>query len=311
VLPLQFRQLTPTIVAPTQTQGGGKKNKQKTSSSLTKHYTAEEWGKLSVDECTRIMKLQKEKKAQHVSATTTQPTPKISSVTTLPPVSVKPVAPTIVVPEVAPDASDAIASNVSFVSSCPDPDWITKAMAASRHEATLENQVVEARFAAMVVPGHLVIELLDDDDNVGLDVALGEAPGVTPGVVPGTTFGVVPDTDLVATPTSVPGISSGVALGDLLGPSPAPDVKPSYKTNEMATMKPFDHPHERLQRFKFYRDILAYLVMFGTILPPPKGNAKEYFGCHTDALLCPVCLFDWSPFPYYWRYQFTWSVFPD
>jgi hypothetical protein len=46
------------------TQGGGKKKKQKTSSSLTKNYTSEEWGKLSVDECTRIMKLRKEKKAQ-------------------------------------------------------------------------------------------------------------------------------------------------------------------------------------------------------------------------------------------------------
>jgi hypothetical protein len=100
------------------TQGGGKKKKQKTSSSLTKHYTAEEWGKLSVDECTHIMKLRKEKKAQHVSATTTQPTPKISSVTMLPPVSVKPVAPTIVVPEVDPDVdkeTTPVTSYVSFV----------------------------------------------------------------------------------------------------------------------------------------------------------------------------------------------------
>jgi hypothetical protein len=113
---------------------------------LTKNYTAEEWGKLSVDERTHIMKLRKEKKSQRFSATTTQPTPKISSVTTLPPVLVNPVAPMIVVPEVAPDVdkeATPIASNVSFVSSRPDPDWITKAVAASRHEATLENQVVE------------------------------------------------------------------------------------------------------------------------------------------------------------------------
>jgi hypothetical protein len=47
----------------------------------------EEWGKLSADERARVMKLRKEKKAQRISATTTQTTPKISSVTTtLPPV---------------------------------------------------------------------------------------------------------------------------------------------------------------------------------------------------------------------------------
>jgi hypothetical protein len=52
------------------------------------------------------------------------------------------------------------------------------------------------------------------------------------------------------------------------------------------------------------------LVIFGTILASPKGNAKEYVGCYTDALCCPVCSFDWSPFPFYLRFQFTWSVFP-
>jgi hypothetical protein len=71
------------------TQGGGKKKKRKTSSALTKHYTAEEWGMLAVEERARVMKLCKEKKAQRVSATTTQTTPKISSVTTLPPVLIK------------------------------------------------------------------------------------------------------------------------------------------------------------------------------------------------------------------------------
>jgi hypothetical protein len=116
------------------TQGGGKKKKQKTSSTLTKHYTAEEWGKLSVEELARVMKLRKQKKAQRVSATTTQSTPKISLVTTLPPVSIKPVAPTIVVPEFAPDVSKETTptvSNVSFTSSRPDPNWIMKAVAAS------------------------------------------------------------------------------------------------------------------------------------------------------------------------------------
>jgi hypothetical protein len=81
------------------------------------------------------MKLRKENKAQHVSATTTQPTPMISSVTTLPPVAIKLVAPTIVVAEVAPDVAKEttpITSNFSFTSSRPDPDWIMKAVAASR-----------------------------------------------------------------------------------------------------------------------------------------------------------------------------------
>jgi hypothetical protein len=100
-------------------QGGGKKKKQKTSSALTKHYTAEEWGKLSVEERAHVMKLRKETKAQCVSAITTQHTPTISSVTTLPPVSIKPVAPTIVIPEVVPDVAKEttpITSNVSFTS---------------------------------------------------------------------------------------------------------------------------------------------------------------------------------------------------
>jgi hypothetical protein len=126
------------------TQGGGKRKKQKTSPALTKHYTAEEWAKLSVEERARVMKLRKEKKAQRLSATTTQPTPAISSVSTLP----KPVAPTIVVPDIAPDVSKETTptvSNVSSASSRPDPDWIMKAVAASRHEAIIENQVVEAR----------------------------------------------------------------------------------------------------------------------------------------------------------------------
>jgi hypothetical protein len=50
-----------------------------------------------------------------------------------------------------------------------------KAVAASRHKAIMENQVVEACFVAMVVTGCPVIELLDDDDDEGLDVAFGEA----------------------------------------------------------------------------------------------------------------------------------------
>jgi hypothetical protein len=118
-----------------------------------------------------------------------------------------------------------------------------------------------------------------------LDVALGETPGFTPGVEPGAALGVVLDTKPAPTPTLDPGNTLGVVLGNTT--------------------------HERLQRFKFYRAILPYLVMFGTILPPPKGNAKEYVGCYTNALQCPVRPFDWSPFPYYLRYQFTWSVFPD
>jgi hypothetical protein len=64
----------------------------------------------------------------------------------------------------------------------------------------------------------------------------------------------------------------------------------------------YNTPYERLQRFKFYRSILPYLVMFSTILRSSKGNAKEYVGCYTDALQCPVHPFDWSPFPYYLRY---------
>jgi hypothetical protein len=142
-------------------QRGGKNKKQKTSSSLTKHYTAEEWGKLAVDEHTRIMKLS--------ATTTTQFTPKISSVTTtFPPVLLQPVAPKIVVPECVPDVpkgTTPTVSNVSFVSSRPDPVWITKAVAASRHKAIIENQVVEARFISMVVTGRPVIEILDDDDD--------------------------------------------------------------------------------------------------------------------------------------------------
>jgi hypothetical protein len=42
----------------------------------------------------------------------------------------------------------------------------------------------------MVVTGRPVIALLDEEDDGGLDVALGEAPGVTPGVTPGDTPGV-------------------------------------------------------------------------------------------------------------------------
>jgi hypothetical protein len=136
-----------------------------------------------------------------------------------------------------------ITNYVSFVSSRPDPDWITKAVAASRHEATLKNQVVEAQFVTMIVTVRPIIELLDSDDDIALDVA----PGVTPGVVP------------------------CVALGIVLASSSAPDVKPSTKTNEMLMMKPCDTPHECLQRFKFYRSILPYLVMFRDNLASSKG----------------------------------------
>jgi hypothetical protein len=97
---------------------------------------------LSVEERARVMKLRKEKKAQHVSATTTQSTPKISSVTTLPPASIKLVAPMIVVPEDVPEVAKEtmpITSNVSFTLSRPDPDWIMKAVAASHHKAIMEN----------------------------------------------------------------------------------------------------------------------------------------------------------------------------
>jgi hypothetical protein len=39
------------------TQGGRKKKKQKITSALTKHYTAEKLGKLSVEERAHVMKL--------------------------------------------------------------------------------------------------------------------------------------------------------------------------------------------------------------------------------------------------------------
>jgi hypothetical protein len=47
-----------------------------------------------------------------------------------------------------------------------------------------------------------------------------------------------------------------------------------------------------MQQLNFYRAILPYLVIVGTLIAP--GHS-----------------FDWSPFSYYLRYQFTWSVFPD
>jgi hypothetical protein len=74
---------------------------------------------LSVEEHARVRKL----RTQSVSATAAQSTPKISSVTTLPPVQIKPVAPTIAVPEVIPDVAKEttpITSNVSFTSSHTD-----------------------------------------------------------------------------------------------------------------------------------------------------------------------------------------------
>jgi hypothetical protein len=121
---------------------------------------------------------------------------------------------------------------------------------------------------SMVVTGCPVIELLDDDDDEGLDVALGEAPGVTPGIEPGTSIGVVLDAESVAVPTPVPTVEPWVALG----------VAPVL--------------YDRVQWFNFYRAILPYLVMLGTLITPERS-------------------FDWSPFPYYLRYQFSWSVFPD
>jgi hypothetical protein len=132
----------------------------------------------------------------------------------------------------------------------------------------MENQVVEARFVAMVVTGRPVIELLDDDDEEGLDVALGEAPGVTPGIEPGISLGVVVDAESVAAPTPAPTVEPCVALG----------VAPVL--------------YDRMQRFNYYRAILPYLVMLGTLVAPDRS-------------------FDWSPFPYYLGYQFSWSVFPD
>jgi hypothetical protein len=146
--------------------------------------------------------------------------------------------------------------------------WIMKAVTASRHEAIIESQVVEARFISMVVTGRPVIEILDDDDDVVLDVSLGEAPGVTPGVEPGISLGVVLATESVAVPTPAPTVEPCVALG----------VAPVL--------------YERMQRFNCYHAILPYLVMLGTLITPERS-------------------FDWSPFPYYLRYQFSWSVFPD
>jgi hypothetical protein len=145
-----------------------------------------------------------------------------------------------------------------------------KAVTASRHEAIIESQVVEAHFISMVVTGRPVIEILDDDDDVGLDVALGGAPGVTPGVEPGISLGVVLDAEPVAAPTPVPIVEPCVALG----------VAPVL--------------YERMQWFNLYRAILPYLVMLGTFIAPGPG-----------------CSFDWSPFPCYLRYQFSWSVFLD
>jgi hypothetical protein len=151
-----------------------------------------------------------------------------------------------------------------------DPDWIMKAVTASRHKAIIKSNVVEAHFISMVVTGRSVIEILDDDDDVGLDVAVGGAPGVTPGVEPGILLGVFLDAEPVAAPTPVPIVEPCDALG----------VAPVL--------------YERMQRFNFYRAILPYLVMLGSVIAPGPG-----------------CSFDWSPFPYYLRYQFTWSVFPD
>jgi hypothetical protein len=184
---------------------------------------------MSVDKCARVMEPRKEKQAQCVLATSTQSTPKISSVTMLPPVLIKPVAPMIVIPEFDPDSAKEttpITSNVSFTSSHPDPDWIMKVVTASRHEAIIENQVVEARFVSMVVTGRPVIELLDDGDDVGLDVALGEAPGVTPGIGHGMALGVIRDTEPDAAPT----------LGTALDPVPATVLQPESNAMEGANL---------------------------------------------------------------------------
>jgi hypothetical protein len=175
---------------------------------------------VSVEERARVMKLRKEKKAQRIAATTTQSsTPEISLVSTLPPVWPKAVAPTIVVPEVVPNVDKGttpIISNVSFVPSCPDPDWIMKAVAANRHEAIIENQVVEARFVSKVVTGCPVIELLNDDDVVDLDTALVEAPGVTPGVTPGVVPSIVLCVVLSVKQDAAPTLSPGANLASPL-----------------------------------------------------------------------------------------------
>jgi hypothetical protein len=112
---------------------------------------------------------------------------------------------------------------------------------------------VEARFNAMVVTGWPVIELLDDGDYDGFDDALGEAPGVTPGIEPGMALGVVLDADPVAAPTPVLIVEPCVSLG----------VAPVL--------------YERMQRFNYYRAILPYLVMLGTLIFPYRS-------------------LDWSPF---------------
>jgi hypothetical protein len=109
-----------------------------------------------------------------------------------------------------------------------------KAVAARRHEAIIENQVVAARFVSMVVTGRPVIELLEDGDDVGLDVTLGEAPGVTPGIEPGMALGVVPDAEPAAVAT----------LGAALDPIPAPVLQP--KTNAVVGANLYNTPHERL-----------------------------------------------------------------
>jgi hypothetical protein len=99
---------------------------------------------------------------------------------------------------------------------------------------------------------------LDDGDDEGLDVALGEAPGATPGIEPGMALGVVLDNKPDAVPT----------LGTAFDPVPPSVVQP--ESNAMVVANLYNTPHERLEHFNFYKAVLPYLVMFGTILAPQK-----------------------------------------
>jgi hypothetical protein len=70
---------------------------------------------------------------------------------------------------------------------------------------------------------------------------------------------------------------------------------------------------KRMERFRYYRAILPYLVLIGNVIAPPFGGQYGH-GYIRDFPSVPdgsTRAFYWSPFPYYLRYRFTWSVFPD
>jgi hypothetical protein len=68
---------------------------------------------------------------------------------------------------------------------------------------------------------------------------------------------------------------------------------------------------ECMERLRFYRAIFPYLVLIGTVIAPPFGGQYEHGYIHDFPNVPdgPESAFDWSPFLYYIRYQFTWSVF--